>query len=110
MKQTPIGRLIAGLALSGLANAGTPGIVSEALKYDSTSVVPTLPTPQEARAMREATPHGIVPALQHAHRRSLDQGWTGIPALNPNPHDDTGDVSNLRLSPKGGSRLSPFGD
>jgi hypothetical protein len=81
MNATRNARRCAGLTLAALFATGTANAASEALKYYPTSVVPSLPSIEEVRAMRAAAPRGILAALRSAYRRSVAQGWVGGASL-----------------------------
>jgi hypothetical protein len=83
--------LFAGSAASVLLSLGAVIGVGDALPYYPTSVVPNLPGPDEARAILAEEQMGVVRSLRRAHRRSVEQGWVGIPVLDRVSPDQSAD-------------------
>jgi hypothetical protein len=108
MKQMRTGRQLAGVAIAGLLVAGPAGAASGALAYYPTSVVPTLPSPEEVRAMRDAERSGILSTLLSAYRRSVGQGWAGVPAVERRLVESPADVVHESMDRHGAS-AAPIG-
>lgn len=73
------GQWLRGMALGGLSLISPLSTAGDALKYYPTSVVPTLPAPNDVLATQPRMRPGLLSALQDAHRRSVAEGWHGIP-------------------------------